>query len=175
MATKPDKTRHDLTVEQLNAIDCLVVGKTDQEAAELVGVGRQTVNAWRNHHPAFQAALNARRHEVWGAACDRLRALLPRALDALEHAVVEGKDWRAAARVVELAGLDRQGYGVPNLGAYSIGPTDPAAFEPPAGVSRRASRRSSSARLDEIEAARDALLGGTAPLDRIDRMLNGGE
>ena len=91
-----------------------------------------------------------------------------------EHAVVEGKDWRAAARVVELAGLDRQGHGVPNLGAYSIGPTDPAAFEPPTGASRGASRRSSQARLDEIEAARDALLGGTAPLDRIDRMLNGG-
>lgn len=42
-ATKPDTTRHALTVVQLNAVDLLVTGKTDQEAAETVGVSRQTV------------------------------------------------------------------------------------------------------------------------------------
>jgi DNA-binding NarL/FixJ family response regulator len=42
--TKPDITRHKLTVAQLNAVDLLVTGKTDQEAAEAVGVTRQTVN-----------------------------------------------------------------------------------------------------------------------------------
>lgn len=173
MATKRDTPRRELSVEQLNAIDCLVVGKTDRETAETVGVGRQTVNEWRNHHPAFQAALNARRHDVWGGAGDRLRALLPCALDALEHALTEGKDWKAAVAVIGLAGLDRQGYGVPNLGPYSIGPTDPAAFEPAAGRGGRAARLSHAARIDEIEAARDGLLDGTLPIDRIDRMLNG--
>ncbi|MDP9471969.1 MAG: hypothetical protein M3Q71_15110 [Chloroflexota bacterium] len=34
---------------------------------------------------------------------------------------------KGAAKVVELAGLDRQGAGVPNLGPSSIGPTDPEA------------------------------------------------
>ena len=129
MPTKADKSGQDLSVEQENAIDLLVLGKPDREVAAAVGVGRQTVCGWRNHHPGFQAELNARRLDVWGGACDRLRALLPRALDALEAAVGgEKPDWRAAAKVVELAGLDRQGHGVPNLGPYAIGPTDPGAF-----------------------------------------------
>lgn len=110
---------------------------------------------------------------MWGGAGDRLRALLLRALDALGHALVEGKDGRAAVQVIGLAGLDRQGYGIPNLGPYSIGPTDPAAFEPAPGRSGRAARPSHHARIDEIEAARDGLLDGSLPLDAVDRMLNG--
>ncbi len=126
--TKPDKTGHALSVEQENAIDLLVSGTSDRETAKAVGVSRQTVCGWRNHHPAFVAALNARRLETWGASSDRLRALLPKALDCLEGAITgEAPDWKAAAKVVELAGLDRQGAGVPNLGPYSIGPTDPEA------------------------------------------------
>ncbi len=126
MPTKADKTRQELSVEQLNAIDVLVTGKTDAETAAAVGMSRQTVNGWRNHHPDFIAALNARRLETWGVSCDRLRALLPKALDALDAAVTGGgpDGWKAAVKVVELAGLDRQGAGVPNLGPYSIGATD---------------------------------------------------
>jgi hypothetical protein len=58
--TKPDKTGH-LTVAQENAIDALVLGKSDREAAEVAGVARQTVTGWRLHHPYFQAELNRRR------------------------------------------------------------------------------------------------------------------
>jgi hypothetical protein len=117
-----------LTTEQENAIDLLVSGTSDRETAAAVGVSRQTVCGWRNHHPAFIAALNARRLAVWGGSGDRLRALLPTALDCLEGAITgEASDWKAAAKVVKLAGLDRQGFGVPNLGPSSIGPTDPEA------------------------------------------------
>jgi hypothetical protein len=123
--TQADKTRHDLTIAQLNAVDCLASGKDDAETAAAVGVTRQTVNGWRNHHPAFIAALNARRLDIWGEAADRLRALLPKAVAALETALSrEEPDWRAAVQVIELAGLDRQGHGVPNLGPSAIGPTD---------------------------------------------------
>ena len=100
------------------------------------------------------AGLNARRHEVWGAACDRLRALLPHALDALEHALVEGKDWRAAVRVIELAGMDRQGSGVPNLGPSSIGSTDPGDFASRGWDGRRSPAQLSNARLDEVRNSR---------------------
>ena len=152
MPTKPDKTVQELSlalsVEQQNAIDLLVTGQTDQAVAEAVGVTRQTVCGWRNHQPAFAAALNARRLDVWGGAVDRLRSLLPKALDALEHAVTgETPDWKAAVQVIALAGLDRQGHGIPNLGPYSIGPTDPEAF-----VAAEAKRR----RVDPLE----ELLGG---------------
>ena len=75
------------------------------------------------------AALNARRAEVLDVACDRLRALLPKALDAIEGSIsgVE-PDWRAAAKVIELAGLDRQWHGKSNLGPVSFGLTDPEAI-----------------------------------------------
>ncbi len=93
-----------------------------------MGVTRQTVNGWRNHDPAFIAALNARRLDIWSGAADRLRALLPKAVAALDAGLSrEEADWRAAVRVIELAGLDRQGEGLPNLGPYAIGPTDPQA------------------------------------------------
>ena len=45
----------------------------------------------------------------------------------LEEAIAEGRDWRAAVQVIQLAGLHRQEKGSPNLGPYLIGPTDPVA------------------------------------------------
>ena len=127
MATKPDTTRHPadgLSVAQRNAVDVLAAGMGDQEVAAAVGVSRQTVNGWRNHNPAFQAALNVRRHEVWGSATDRLRALVPRALEVLEGALAVNPDPKIALEIVKLAGLADQGG---HLGVVGIGPTDSAA------------------------------------------------
>jgi hypothetical protein len=119
---KPDNGRHSaalkasLTVAQLNAVDLLAAGRNDRETAEAIGVSRQTVTAWRGCLPVFQAELNKRRREVWGAAADRLRALLPLALDRLA-AALEGEDATAVAlAIVRLAR--------PDLSA--IGPDDPA-------------------------------------------------
>lgn len=123
MATKPDNPRLELRIIQLNAIDLLALGMTDAEVAEAVGVSRQTVNGWRNHHPGFIAALNVRRREVWGTACDRLRALLPKAVDALEAAVTaDPPNWRAASKVIEIAGLSRPFNDGSILGPELIGP-----------------------------------------------------
>ncbi len=128
MPSKGNANAGALTIVQLNAIDCLVAGKTDGETAEAVGVTRQTVNGWRNHHPEFIATLNARRLEAWGAAHARLPALLPHAFDALEAAVTgESPDWRAAARIVELSGMSRHGNSGAGGRPAHIGPTDPVA------------------------------------------------
>ncbi|GFN22439.1 helix-turn-helix domain-containing protein [Thermanaeromonas sp. C210] len=56
MATKSNKTQHKeaLSIEQLNAIDLLVLGKTDKEVAEAVGVHRCTVTSWRLYNPYFE-------------------------------------------------------------------------------------------------------------------------
>lgn len=35
-----------LTPEQLNAIDLLILGKTDKEVSEAIGVRRETVTRW---------------------------------------------------------------------------------------------------------------------------------
>src|SRR3954471_12816013 len=71
------------TMPQLNAIDLLAGGKTDKATAELLGLSRTCVTKWRLYDPVFQAALNQRRAEVWSAGIDRLRSLIPKALDAL--------------------------------------------------------------------------------------------
>jgi hypothetical protein len=51
--------------------------------------------------------------------------MLPQALAALETALNrEDADWRAAVRVIELAGLVQQGQGGSHLGPSGIGPTN---------------------------------------------------
>jgi hypothetical protein len=127
-ATKPDRTGQELSVAQLNAVDLLVVGKTDQEAAEAVGVTRQTVNGWRNANPWFVAALNARRQDLWGVTVDQLRALLPRAVAVLAEELDGGEArGRVAVDILRLAGLDRTRSDA-KLDTLLIGPTDPDAI-----------------------------------------------
>ena len=115
MSQKNYKREHWLTIEQLNAIDLLVTGKTDQAVADAVGVARPTVTCWRLNDPYFEAELNRRRKEVWGASADRIRALLPKAFDTLEKAIDEGS-YQAALALIKVAGLE----GV----ASEIGPDD---------------------------------------------------
>jgi hypothetical protein len=127
-ATKPDITRHTLTLAQLNAVDLLVVGKTDQEAAEAVGVTRQTINGWRNANPWFQAALNARRQDLWGVSVDQLRALLPRAVAVLAEELDGGNDRVGVAlSILRLGGVDRT-KASQKLDTFLVGPTDPEAI-----------------------------------------------
>jgi len=81
--TKPDKIRQ-LSQEQMNAIEHLLLGKSDRSAAETVGVSRQTICEWRNHDPLFIAELNRQRSELWWESRERLKSLANRALDAVE-------------------------------------------------------------------------------------------
>src|SRR5664279_357233 len=128
MRTNPDTNRQ-LSVVQLNAIDLLVQGRTDDEVAEAVGVTRQTVNGWRNHDAGFLAQLNERRAALWGADLEvtrrRLGGLLRRALDALE-ADLDGQDPRlkqaAAVHVLRCSGV----YGAD---LTPVGETDPKSIE----------------------------------------------
>ena len=76
-----------LSVQQLNAIDLLIMGCSDRETADKVGVTRSTVTRWRLYHPAFRAELNAQRAAVWGQAREKLRALIPEAVGVLADAI----------------------------------------------------------------------------------------
>ena len=93
-----------LSVEQLNAIDILVNGKTDQETALAVGVARETVTRWRNDNPYFAAELNKLRKQIWGTNQDRLRSLTTKAVDTIETALDAG-DSKAAVEVLKAVGL----------------------------------------------------------------------
>jgi hypothetical protein len=111
-----------LSVKQSNAIDLLIVGKTDREVAESVGVTRQTVCGWRHYSPAFQSELNRRRKAAWGSAADRLRSMLPTALDVVGEALADGTEpnrLRAALKMLELGGLDGS-----TCGPSAIGPEE---------------------------------------------------
>jgi hypothetical protein len=99
---KPPGTN--LSVEQLNAIDILVQGKTDQETARSVGVARETVTRWRNDNPYFAAELNKQRKLIWGTNQDRLRSLTTKAVDTIETALDAG-DSKAAVEVLKAVGL----------------------------------------------------------------------
>ena len=72
-----------LTPQQQTGVDLLVSGKTLTDAAVALGVTRETVSGWVNHHPPFLAALNARRQEAADGMVDT-RGLLPRALAVLQ-------------------------------------------------------------------------------------------
>jgi hypothetical protein len=93
-----------LSVAQQNAIDLLLLGKSDREVAEVVGVARETVWHWRHEHPVFLAELNRRRRAFWADAQERLRALVGRAVEILAEAVAGG-DLKAAVEVLKIVKL----------------------------------------------------------------------
>ena len=107
--TEKDETRQ-LNDKQSNAISLLVVGKTDTETAEAVGVARQTVNGWRHHNAEFVAELNYRRHELWYAQTELLRGLIGDAVAVLaDDMKSENKRLRQAAAVHVLKAVGRYG------------------------------------------------------------------
>jgi hypothetical protein len=108
--TKSDTEEpRELSAQQEVVIDLLAVGKTLTDAAAAVEVSRQTVSGWLNHDCAFQANLHARRQELWAHMVDKLRALVPRALEVVEKALDGENPLPAAIHVIRAAGL----YGVP--------------------------------------------------------------
>jgi hypothetical protein len=127
----------------------LVTGAIDSEVAKAVGVNRVTVTRWRLYNPAFEAELNCRRKAVWGASVDRLRTLLPRALDALEEELGGRHRLRAAVSVLQLAGLDRSGPKKSALDEYMIGSTDAGTIIDAKARSRREHRDPLDALLDD--------------------------
>jgi len=95
--TTTPKTFEELTPDQAQVIDLLAHGKAAPSVApaELA-------------RPVFVAALNKRRADLWAAAQDRLRALVPQALDILAQDL-ESEDPKqrqaAAVHVLRCAGL----------------------------------------------------------------------
>ena len=107
MTTNEDKTGQ-LNPEQEQAIALILTGQTDQAIADAVGVTRQTVNGWRNHHPEFIAVLNQHRAVIWEAHTERLRGLASGAIDTLADALDDDdpKEQRAAAvHILKACGL----------------------------------------------------------------------
>src|SRR5215831_11243016 len=111
--------RRELSVQQQAAVELLSAGKTDKQAAETLNLPAERVARWRSHDPVFQAALNACRAEVWQASIDRLRSILPQALDTLADELNRADNpdrCKLALDILRLAKL-------PDITPH--GPTDP--------------------------------------------------
>ena len=117
-ATKQQARRVEpLTEQQAQAAALVAEGIALDDVAATIGEHTATVSEWREDNPAFIAEVNRRRQEAWRQAQDRLRALVPKALDALAEAVEAG-DLKASFEVLKAVGI----YGkVPAPG----GETDP--------------------------------------------------
>jgi len=108
---------------QQNAVAAFLAGLSDTEAADAAGVTRQTVCGWRNHNPAVVAAMNQARRDLWERSADRLRGLVPLAIDMLEVQLGSPlPDPKTALDVLRLAGLAERGAPL-----YPTGPTTTAA------------------------------------------------
>ena len=105
-ATECDDLLH-LTPRQETAVELLLSGKSDAATAEALGIHRTTVARWRAAHPAFQAELARRRAELFGAAAERLRGLIPKSLDVMEAALDGDHKLSAAQAVLRMAGMDK--------------------------------------------------------------------
>ncbi len=79
--------RYALSVKQEEAVDLLIAGKNDREAAESLGLHRVTVTRWRLYHPGFQALLHQRRRLVHESSEDGLRALFGEAVQAISDEI----------------------------------------------------------------------------------------
>lgn len=62
-----------LRPRQIKALSLILEGMPLHEVAQQVGVSRQTVSEWKNHHPAFKAKLECLRME----ADEELHFVLP--------------------------------------------------------------------------------------------------
>ena len=94
-----------LSAEQSAAVDWLVGGKTISETARALEVPVQAVQEWCRTHPGVQAELHAQRQERWMGTTDRLRALLPKALEVLAEELKGENRLHAAVHVLKACRL----------------------------------------------------------------------
>jgi len=98
--TKSNKIRP-LSVEQQNAIEFLIQGRSDRSVAETIGVNRSTIWEWRKN-PIFVAALNKQRNEMWKESRERLKNLAGSALDTIERQLAndDGRIALSASKII---------------------------------------------------------------------------
>ena len=102
-ANNPDTVP--LSALQHQALEWLMTGGSLTEAAELVGVKRQTVSRWANHHVEFSRLYHQWQEQVRTGAEARLVGLTDAAIDNLIAAVRDSRDVKASQFVLKLLGI----------------------------------------------------------------------
>ncbi len=122
MTTKSDDQEQTaLTPRQASVADLLATGSSVTAAAEVAGVTRQTASEWLNQNYVFRAELNRRRNELWREHSERLRSLIPKALEVLERQLEGERGLQAAMCILKASSL----YALP----IPAGETDPRYIE----------------------------------------------
>jgi hypothetical protein len=83
-------TNQKLSAPQQKALNELLSGKTDGEAAEIAGVSRKTVNTWKNDNPVFQAEFNRCKLEVWENFLSELNLTVGDSMATIRQAIKDG-------------------------------------------------------------------------------------
>jgi len=107
MGHAEDTEQRELGRRQELAIEALLAGANVTKAAETVGIGRASLYRWMKD-PGFADALDHRRAELSKHNFERLRAMVPAALEVGTAVLESGKDsdrLRAAGMVLRGAGL----------------------------------------------------------------------
>jgi hypothetical protein len=73
--------------EQELALELLILGHSDIDIAQNLGVRRETIWRWKHRDPTFRAALHERRATVTDAAAERLRSLLDQAVSVVQKSL----------------------------------------------------------------------------------------
>ncbi len=106
MTTKDDdQEKTALTPRQASVADLLATGSSVTAAAEAIGVTRQTASEWLNQNYLFRAELNRRRKELWSERTERLRSLIPKALEVLERELEGKRGLQAAMYILKASSL----------------------------------------------------------------------
>jgi site-specific recombinase XerD len=101
--TEPSKEIAEAMPERWrSAIDAIITGRSDADAAEAAGVSRQTLNGWKNHNAVFIAELNQRRAEMKDVLYSRIASMLEEMTACLAAAL---KNPETPPAVIVQAGL----------------------------------------------------------------------
>ena len=104
--TESDRIRPpELSDKQSIAIDALISGASQREAAEKAGVHRGTIAAWCNHNIAFMAELNARRRQRLHMVGEQLQEALGAAIGVLATSISEG-DVDSSLALIRVVGVE---------------------------------------------------------------------
>lgn len=99
-----ETTSTSLNLKQYCAIELLLIGKTDAEIAQIIGIDSETLCHWRTQEPEFVIAMNSLQAVVWEASVERLRNAMSKALDVVEEAVARG-DEMVAISLIQALGI----------------------------------------------------------------------
>lgn len=78
-----------LTTTHQLAIDLLMMGYSDRETGERVGVARETITRWRLYHPRFRAELQNRQREMQNISKARLMIATQKAIGVVEDMIID--------------------------------------------------------------------------------------